>query len=206
MFFKKSIIKIRDVEFQEPNAIDKALDRFFLFALPKFVTPNHLTILRYITVPIVFFLLLYQYYFWGLLLFVFSAFTDALDGALARTRRKITNWGKINDPLADKLLIGFSGLVIVSKYIGLEIITVIIVLELLTIVAALIFYEKKENTGAKLPGKIKMIFQSLGVGVLLVYAVQGVPVILLTATIFLYISIFFSIFNLLFCLFISKSI
>ncbi len=205
MFFKKSIIKIRDVEFQEPNAIDKALDRFFLFAIPKFVTPNHLTIFRYFTVPVVFFLLFYQYYFWGLLLFVLSAFTDALDGALARTRRKITNWGKIHDPLADKLLIGFSGLVVVSKYVGLEVIVAIITLEVLTIVAALIFYKEK-NTGAKLPGKIKMVFQSLGVGVLLVYAVQSIPVILLTATVFLYISIFFSIFNLLFCLFISKSI
>jgi CDP-diacylglycerol--glycerol-3-phosphate 3-phosphatidyltransferase len=206
MRLKKKIIKIRDVEFKEPNAIDKALDRFFLFAIPKFVTPNHLTIIRYITVPIVFFLLIYQYYFWGLLLFIFSAFTDALDGALARTRKQITEWGKIHDPLADKLLIGLSGVVVISKYVGIEIIAAIIILEILTIIVALIVYDKNNNSGAKLPGKIKMIFQSLGVGLLLVYAVQSLPLILLTATILLHISIFFSIFNLFFCLFISKSI
>jgi phosphatidylglycerophosphate synthase len=141
-----------------------------------------------------------------LLLFIFSAFTDALDGALARTRKQITEWGKIHDPLADKLLIGLSGVVVISKYVGIEIIAAIIILEILTIIVALIVYDKNNNSGAKLPGKIKMIFQSLGVGLLLVYAVQSLPLILLTATILLHISIFFSIFNLFFCLFISKSI
>jgi CDP-diacylglycerol--glycerol-3-phosphate 3-phosphatidyltransferase len=206
MLLKKKIIKIRDVEFKEPNFIDKALDRFFLFAIPKFVTPNHLTILRYITVPVVFFLLVYQYYFWGLILFILSAFTDALDGALARTRKQITDWGKIHDPLADKLLIIFSGVIVISRYIGIEVITAIIILEILTIIVVLSIYEKENNSGAKLPGKIKMVFQSLGVGLLLVYAVQSIPLVLLIATILLHISIFFSIFNLFFCLFISKSI
>ncbi|MEA2092820.1 MAG: CDP-alcohol phosphatidyltransferase family protein [Patescibacteria group bacterium] len=206
MFLNKKIIKIRDVEFKDPNAIDRVLDKFFLFTIPKFVTPNHLTIIRYITVPIVFFLLIYQYYFLGLLLFIFSAFTDALDGALARTRKQITNWGKIHDPLADKLLIGFSGVVVISKYIGVEVIILIIILEILTIIIALSLYDKNNNLGAKLPGKIKMIFQSLGVGSLLVYAVQSTSLILLTATILLYISIFFSVFNLFFCLLVSRSI
>lgn len=40
----------------------------------------------------------------GLLLFVAASITDYLDGAIARSRSLITNFGKLMDPLVDKIL------------------------------------------------------------------------------------------------------
>ena len=73
--------------------------------------PNKLTILRIILVPIFMgFLFLRQVNplyseILALVTFVIAALTDGLDGYLARKNQLITKFGKIVDPLADKLLI-----------------------------------------------------------------------------------------------------
>ncbi|HEU5114247.1 MAG TPA: CDP-alcohol phosphatidyltransferase family protein, partial [Candidatus Paceibacterota bacterium] len=95
--------------------IDRLLSRTFLKLVPKSVTPNQITKFRLITIPFIGLLLGFNYYIPGAILFLFSAFSDALDGALARTERKITTWGTLYDPIADKLLIGLVSVIIVSK-------------------------------------------------------------------------------------------
>ncbi|MDI3547657.1 MAG: CDP-diacylglycerol---glycerol-3-phosphate 3-phosphatidyltransferase [Halanaerobiales bacterium] len=73
--------------------------------------PNKLTLTRIILVPIFMgFLFLRKSYsgyaeVLALLTFVIAAITDGLDGYLARKHQAITKFGKIVDPLADKLLI-----------------------------------------------------------------------------------------------------
>ncbi|SMB96292.1 CDP-diacylglycerol--glycerol-3-phosphate 3-phosphatidyltransferase [Desulfonispora thiosulfatigenes DSM 11270] len=70
--------------------------------------PNSLTIFRIILVPFfMFFLLVKMPYgqFIAALIFIIAASTDGLDGYIARKRKQITNFGKIMDPLADKLLV-----------------------------------------------------------------------------------------------------
>lgn len=66
---------------------------------------NKLTLLRIIMIPFFIFLLLEGYSFWALIVFSAAAFTDYLDGYLARKYKLITNFGKFMDPLADKLLV-----------------------------------------------------------------------------------------------------
>lgn len=81
---------------------------------------NRITIARIFLVPVVIFLLLVKYDFWSLtinhqtttgseiiaaVVFIVVASTDALDGYIARKRKLITNFGKMLDPLADKLLV-----------------------------------------------------------------------------------------------------
>lgn len=72
-------------------------------------TPNKLTCLRIILIPFfVFFLLvpsIPQNYLWALILFGAASFTDYLDGHLARKYNLITSFGKLMDPLADKLMV-----------------------------------------------------------------------------------------------------
>ena len=66
----------------------------------------------------------------GLILFFISAFSDVVDGSLARTKNKITTWGAIYDPIADKLLLGSTSIILVSKLISFYLGFLIIIIEI----------------------------------------------------------------------------
>src|SRR6185369_2656977 len=85
---------------------DHLLDRTLLRFIPESVRPNHVTILRILLTPVVFWVLWKQWYGLGTALFLLTGFTDMIDGSMARTRGQVTPWGKIWDPVADKILIG----------------------------------------------------------------------------------------------------
>jgi CDP-diacylglycerol--glycerol-3-phosphate 3-phosphatidyltransferase len=46
-----------------------------------------------------------QFIWAGTIIFLISAVTDAVDGYIARIRNEVTTWGKLMDPIADKILI-----------------------------------------------------------------------------------------------------
>src|SRR3989338_141010 len=96
--------------------LDNIIDKTILWIIPSFVKPNHLTGIRLLMWPIATYLLYIEEYKWGVIVFIFLALTDAIDGALARTRNQITDWGRIFDPIADKLLISFSALIVISQF------------------------------------------------------------------------------------------
>ncbi len=70
--------------------------------------PNVLTILRIVAVPVLVVALLDETPDGDVIaaiVFALAAITDGLDGYIARRRQQITNFGKLMDPLADKLLV-----------------------------------------------------------------------------------------------------
>jgi CDP-diacylglycerol--glycerol-3-phosphate 3-phosphatidyltransferase len=67
--------------------------------------PNKLTLLRIALIPIFIVVLMNGYYTASAFIFIIASLTDALDGYIARKHHLITNFGKIMDPLADKLLV-----------------------------------------------------------------------------------------------------
>ncbi|MGP1442307.1 MAG: CDP-diacylglycerol--glycerol-3-phosphate 3-phosphatidyltransferase [Anaerovoracaceae bacterium] len=67
--------------------------------------PNKLTTLRMLLVPVFIIIYLLGYEIVSLVIFATASFTDFLDGYLARKYNLVSNYGKIMDPLADKLLV-----------------------------------------------------------------------------------------------------
>lgn len=66
--------------------------------------PNRLTTMRMIAVPIVMALILTEHNILAFILFAAASITDFLDGYIARKKNMVSSFGKIMDPLADKLL------------------------------------------------------------------------------------------------------
>lgn len=186
--------------FQKSDEIyffDKILAKTILKLIPRCVTPNHVTVFRFLATPIVVLLMFYGSYHIGLWAFLITAFTDAIDGALARTRDQITDWGKIYDPLADKLLIGAVVFIIVLRYIDFWTALIIVALEIIIIFVAWIRLRSGAKVQANLWGKIKMILQSAGVAILLLSIVFDWAALLPLASGTLYLAIAFAIVSLL---------
>jgi len=74
--------------------------------------PNQLTLLRMMFLPFIVIKLVEGHYFWALLLFVLAGLSDGLDGLLARTLHQQTKLGQYLDPIADKLLLSTTFLVL----------------------------------------------------------------------------------------------
>ena len=67
--------------------------------------PNVLTIIRMLLIPAYWALFMNNYVYTALAVFVIASLTDLLDGYIARKHNLITNFGKLMDPLADKLMV-----------------------------------------------------------------------------------------------------
>lgn len=164
---------------------DQVFADTLLRLIPNFIRPNHLTVLRFILIPFVLYFILEGQNFAALVAFVLATLSDALDGAMARTRDQITDWGIIFDPFADKLLIGLTGLIVISKLLSPYLAGTIVFLELMLILFSY-FRFKGEAVPAKTAGKIKMVLQSFGISFLMLYLVLPADFLLTLSTYTLY--------------------
>ncbi len=80
--------------------------------------PNLLTISRIVVIPVIFLSLYIHSFVWTMfvaVLFVAAAVTDYFDGYLARCRNETSAFGRLLDPIADKLLVASALVVILAK-------------------------------------------------------------------------------------------
>jgi CDP-diacylglycerol--glycerol-3-phosphate 3-phosphatidyltransferase len=154
---------------------DRLLAATVLRLLPSWVTPNMITIARIILVPFVVWMVWNSWYLAGGLAFLFVAATDALDGSLARTRGPITNWGMVWDPVADKLLVGSVGVILVLRNFPEELAVVVFGLEAMFLVGG--YYRKRQGriVAANIWGKLKMNCQVVGIVLFIAYLAFGQP-------------------------------
>lgn len=135
----------------------------FIRLLPARLRPNHLTALRFLLTPFVIWYVWYENWIVALPLFFVAALTDVIDGSLARLRKQITMWGTLADPAADKLLIGSVALIFVARELHLAFTLLIIGIEILVIVSGALRRRQNRIISANWAGKLKMLFQVLGV-------------------------------------------
>jgi CDP-diacylglycerol--glycerol-3-phosphate 3-phosphatidyltransferase len=138
--------------------------------LPAFITPNFITVMRLLFVPVGAYTLFknggddptWQYISWCV--FFVLGLSDVLDGKLARSRGTITKFGEFLDPVADKVMIG-------AAMISLSIlgrmpwwITIVILGREIGITLLRLAIIRRGVIAANKGGKIKATFQSFGVG------------------------------------------
>lgn len=197
--FKQKVLALTEARakyLSKVTLIDRVIGFLFLGLLPESVTPNQITVFRFVTIPFIIWFLLTGQYLWATIIFIFSALSDALDGALARTTDQITRWGILADPLADKLLIGSVSLILISKFLSHWLAGVIVFIEVFTVLSAYYRYKGKV-VPAKVPAKIKMILQCFGLIFLFFFILFGGGVWLLLAEWTLYLAVGFALLSLL---------
>lgn len=77
--------------------------------------PNQITLLRLGFLPFFLILISYERYGWALGVLMIAAFTDGMDGLLARQLNQKSSLGAYLDPIADKLLLSSSFVVLAWK-------------------------------------------------------------------------------------------
>jgi CDP-diacylglycerol--glycerol-3-phosphate 3-phosphatidyltransferase len=139
--------------------------------------PNVLTVLRILLVPVLVAALLQEAGGGDALaaaVFALASFTDALDGWIARRQKNITTFGKLMDPLADKLLVTAALVSLVSlDRVSAWVAMVIIAREFAVTGLRQLAMEHGEVIPANFWGKVKTVFQIAMVLVLI--TVDGSP-------------------------------
>jgi CDP-diacylglycerol--glycerol-3-phosphate 3-phosphatidyltransferase len=139
--------------------------------------PNFLTVLRILLVPVLVVALLGHAHdgdVFAAIVFALASVTDFVDGYLARSRDSVTTFGKLMDPLADKLLIIAALISLVSLHrLPAWIAMVIITRELAVTVLRLGATQAGVVMAASMFGKVKTCLQIAAI--LAVIAVHGRP-------------------------------
>lgn len=179
------------------NQFQQLVDRFWEKTLFKFIplsiTPNYFTCLRFLFIPVVLGFLATEHFFWALLFFFLASLTDNIDGSLARTRKQISEYGIMLDPLADKLLVILSVLFLLFYYPYFIILIAVVVIDILILLESVLLVLINHNI--KTPpsdwtGKSKMIFQVIGLLAVFGYIISHSLLWLQFSLMFFYLVIF----------------
>ncbi|MCQ4635813.1 CDP-diacylglycerol--glycerol-3-phosphate 3-phosphatidyltransferase [Anaerovorax odorimutans] len=130
--------------------------------------PNKLTLLRIVAIPVFIVVLLFGHRYIATIIFIVAALTDMLDGHIARKYNLVTNFGKLMDPLADKLLV-MSALVCLVQLGNVQGWMVVVILAREFAVTGLRQVAASEGIviAAGATGKIKTILQMIAIPLLL---------------------------------------
>lgn len=153
--------------------------------------PNKITVSRIILAVLILIMLIFPWYQVGLefpkytingsiivdlkyiiagVLFVIAALTDFVDGHLARKNNMVTDFGKVMDAIADKVLV--NGLLVIlacNGFISIVVPVVIITRDIFVDSIKMVAGNKKGAVGASYAGKAKTICVLVGITLVLFY-------------------------------------
>ncbi|MDH4224577.1 MAG: CDP-diacylglycerol--glycerol-3-phosphate 3-phosphatidyltransferase [Deltaproteobacteria bacterium] len=161
------------------------------------VTPNQLTLARILSIPLILWLITFNRpvtneIAWGV--FFFACLTDWWDGLLARARGEVSRLGKLLDPVADKMLVMSTLVMLVSMGRAEAIPTILIMMRefLITGLRAVAAADGKV-IAAEQGAKYKAIMQMVATGTLILdHNPYSIPADVLGRW-FLYISTFWTL-------------
>ena len=159
--------------------------------------PNKLTLARVIAVPFFIAAFLLKLYVIALIIFIAASVTDYFDGKIAREQGLVTNFGKIMDPLADKILV-YSALClfIEADLIAAWMLIVILAREFAIAGMRTVAASDGRVLAAGMSGKIKTALQMVAVCIMLLgLSVPGVPIIMNTGYVIFVLSLVMTIYS-----------
>ena len=147
---------------------------YYFLVLENYVgLPNLLTTLRFVMGILFFFILSARLFDLAIVIFVIATVTDFFDGYFARKRGLISNFGRIADPLVDKIII-CGGFIVLVLYTPTIVPTWMVILIVVREVVIGVLRGYAEFRGVQFPGctagKWKMTGQCVSLFSLILYA------------------------------------
>lgn len=132
----------------------------------KFNIPNKITLIRISLIPLFAFVLIAKIphkSYLAAFIFAMLSVSDFLDGYIARKKKQVTDFGKLIDPIADKLLIGTALIFLIGRGVDLWMAAVIISRELIVTAIRIYLIPSRIVVPASNFGKAKTVVQSLAI-------------------------------------------
>ena len=126
--------------------------------------PNALTIISFLLIPFIVISIFNGNYIIAFIFFTISGITDIADGFIARKFNLISNFGKLMDPLADKLtqICTIASLTLIHM-IPIGILAIVLLKELIMIAGASFLYGKDVVVYSKWYGKLATVLFYLAI-------------------------------------------
>jgi len=163
-----------------------------------FTVPNQLTFLRLGFLPFFIILIHGHRYGWALGILVLAALTDGMDGLLARSLNQKSSLGAYLDPIADKLLLSSSFIILAVEGQMRWWLTIIVLsrdVMILIVAAVILVATGHRQFPSSIFGKITTATQILLVFAVLAVAVFHNPAVELTRQVLVYAVTGFTIFS-----------
>jgi cardiolipin synthase len=126
--------------------------------------PNGLTIIRFLIIPFIVLNIFMGNYILAFLFFTISGITDIADGFLARKFNLVSNFGKLMDPLADKLTqISTLASLVLTDIIPIWILLIVLLKEFIMICGASFLYGKDVVVYSRWYGKLATVLFYLAI-------------------------------------------
>ncbi len=117
--------------------------------------PNALTLFRFLLIPVFIYLMSIDQMMPALAVFIIASLTDILDGWIARKYNLITDFGKLFDPLADKLMVLSLLMMFVVKDIApFAAIAILFIKEMLLMIGGILLLKRNLVVYSQRIGKI----------------------------------------------------
>ncbi len=172
--------------------------------------PNKITLFRVLMIPVVMVIgelsFLQETFMFGtnflttgnfilLILFLICAFSDFLDGYIARKQNIVTNFGKFADPLADKIVVLALYIILLNQANALDgwMVTLIFAREFIVTGFRVIAASKNINIAAGWLGKIKTNLQFASIALLLVFGLMDNNIVNIIVLVVLYATILMTV-------------
>ncbi|MEI7424510.1 MAG: CDP-alcohol phosphatidyltransferase family protein [Candidatus Staskawiczbacteria bacterium] len=158
---------------------DELLFRFIKPCWPRKITPNLITWMR-VFVGLILFILLFYFGIEDkvliLYLFFFGVITDLFDGSVARCLNKITEFGTMLDPVADRVLILPIAIYSLHEH-HKWLLLIFLLFEMIGALVAMYQKSRENDVKANIFGKTRMVLLSIVFFAILVYWPEEVSVV-----------------------------